>query len=114
MRSIRFARHSKQYFALVLIASFCGAVPAWSDDVPVSCTILPDEYTASIVLKNPFNYDASCLATCKFSTSVYDDNPQIICSKSVPAGKEVQMCILKSDGQKLVKFTEGSADCRRK
>jgi hypothetical protein len=84
-----------------------------AESTPVVCTILPGEESASVILTNPFKFRASCLATCKFSTTVYDDNPQIICSKPVLAGQKVQMCILKAGNNKLVKFLEGAADCRK-
>lgn len=84
-----------------------------AEPVPITCTILPDEESASVMLTNPFNYLASCQANCKFSTAVYDDNPQIICAKPVPAGKQVEMCILKAAGNKLLKLVEATADCKR-
>jgi hypothetical protein len=51
--------------------------------------------------------------TCKFSTTKYDNNPQITCAKPVPAGKEVEMCRLPSGGDKMVKLTEGQAECTK-
>lgn len=93
---------------LALVAQELRAEP-----VPVTCTIEQDGETASVMLANPFGYEASCLASCKFSTAVYDDNPQIICVKPVPARKEVQMCILKAADNKLLKLTSAMADCRR-
>jgi hypothetical protein len=51
------------------------------------------------------------MVTCKFSTTKYDNNPQITCAKPVPAGKEVEMCRLTSGGDKMVKLTEGHAEC---
>lgn len=91
-----------------------GAAPAArAEPVPISCTILPGEESASVSLTNPFDYTASCQANCKFSTAVYDDNPQIICAKPVPAGKEVEMCILTAAGNKLVKLVDATADCRK-
>lgn len=87
--------------------------PLSAESVAVTCTILPGAESASASLTNPLNYDASCLANCKFSTAVYDDNPQIICAKPVPAGKSVEMCILKAADNKLLKVVEGLGDCRR-
>jgi hypothetical protein len=84
-----------------------------AEPVPVVCTILPGELSASVLLTNTLKYEASCLANCKFSTPVYDDNPQIVCAKPVPAGKQVEMCILKAAGNKLIKLVEATADCRR-
>ncbi|MES2599434.1 MAG: hypothetical protein V4602_01355 [Pseudomonadota bacterium] len=89
------------------------ASPLYAEPVPITCTILPGEESASVLLTNPFNYSASCQANCKFSTAVYDDNPQIICAKPVPAGKQVEMCILKAAGNKLVKLVEANADCKK-
>jgi hypothetical protein len=58
-------------------------------------------------------FTASCPGELQFSTAVYDDNPQIICAKPVPAGKEVEMCILRAAGNKLLKLVEATADCRK-
>jgi len=100
---------------LILTTALAGILPfaLHAEPVPIVCTILPGAESASVSLTNPFNYTASCQANCKFSTAVYDDNPQIICAKPVPAGKQVEMCILKAAGNKLLKLVEGAADCRR-
>ncbi|MEW6767629.1 MAG: hypothetical protein AB1342_06305 [Pseudomonadota bacterium] len=87
--------------------------PLSAEPVAVTCTIMPDELSASASLTNPFDYDASCLANCKFSTAVYDDNPQVICTKPVPAGKRVEMCVIKAADNKLLKAVEGLGDCRK-
>jgi hypothetical protein len=79
--------------------------------VPFNCIILPGEEVASILMTNSLASDASCIVTCKFSTTRYDNNPQITCAKPVPAGKEVEMCRLTSAGDKLVEATQGNADC---
>lgn len=84
-----------------------------ADPVAVTCTILPGDESASVTMTNPFNYQASCMANCKFSTAVYDDNPQIICTKPVPAGTQIEMCRLKAAGNKLLKVVEGIGDCRK-
>ena len=89
------------------------STPASAESVPFNCTILPGEEMASITMTNSLASDASCIVTCKFSTTKYDDNPQITCAKPVPAGKEVDMCLLPAGGDKLVKFTEGRAACTR-
>lgn len=99
-------------FVVMLALTFASGLHA--EPVPVVCTILPGELSASVLLTNPLNYQASCMATCKFSTPVYDDNPQINCAKPVPAGKQVEMCILKAAGNKLVKLLEATADCRKR
>jgi hypothetical protein len=100
---------------LIFATALAGALPfpLHAEPVPIVCTILPGGESASVMLTNPLSYTASCQANCKFSTAVYDDNPQIICAKPVPAGKQVEMCILKAAGNKLLKLVEGAADCRR-
>jgi hypothetical protein len=89
------------------------AAPASAEPVPFNCVILPGADIASILLTNALAGDASCLVTCKFSTTKYDNNPQITCAKPVPAGKEVEMCRLTSGGDKMLKLTEGQAECTR-
>ena len=100
---------------LILVTALAGVLPfaLHAEPAPVTCTILPGGDSASVMLTNPLGYPASCQANCKFSTAVYDDNPQIICAKPVPAGKQVEMCILKAAGNKLLKLVEGAADCRK-
>lgn len=100
-------------FILVVIVASIFASGLHAAPAPVVCTILPGELSASVSLTNPLNYEASCMVNCKFSTPVYDDNPQITCAKLVPAGKQVEMCILKAAGNKLVKLLEATADCRK-
>ncbi len=100
---------------LIFVAALAG-VPSTTlraEPAPIVCAILPGGESASVSLTNPFNYEASCQANCKFSTAVYDDNPQIICAKPVPAGKQVEMCILTAAGNKLLKLVEGTADCKK-
>ena len=87
--------------------------PASAESVPFNCSILPGAEIASITITNSLASDASCIVTCKFSTTKYDNNPQITCAKPVPAGKEVEMCRLTSGGDKMVKLTEGHADCTK-
>src|SRR6202165_2538973 len=89
------------------------STPASAESVPFNCIILPGEDLASIMMTNSLPSDASCIVTCKFSTTKYDNNPQITCAKPVPAGKEVQMCLLTSGGNKMVKVTEGHAECTK-
>jgi hypothetical protein len=72
----------------------CLAGPAAADAVPFACSILPGEEIASIQMTNSLASDASCIVSCRFSTTKYDNNPQITCAKAVPAGKEVEMCRL--------------------
>jgi len=87
--------------------------PASAESVPFECIILPGEEVASILMTNSLASDASCIVTCKFSTNRYDNNPQITCAKPVPAGKEVEMCRLSSGGDKMVKLTQGHAECTK-
>jgi hypothetical protein len=98
---------------LVLLSIGLPSTPASAETVPFNCAILPGEDVASIVLTNSLNSNATCLVTCKFSTTKQDNNPQITCAKPVPAGKEVEMCRLTSGGDKMVKLTEGRAECTK-
>ncbi len=89
------------------------STPASAESVPFNCMILPGQEVASILMTNSLTVDASCIVTCKFQTTKYDNNPQITCAKPVPAGKEVEMCLLSSGGDKIVKSTEGHAECTK-
>lgn len=104
----------RRRFTIIFAASMAW-VPAGlhAEPAPVTCTIMPDGESASVLVTNPLSYEASCQVNCKFSTAVYDDNPQIICAKPIPAGKQVEMCILKAAGNKLLKLVEAAADCRK-
>ena len=56
--------------SLVLAFAGCLAVdPAVADEVPFDCTILPGDELASILITNSLAADASCIVTCKFSTT---------------------------------------------
>lgn len=103
------------YIRAIILTVFIGIAPLalHAEPAPVICTILPDGEAASVTVTNPLGHEASCQVNCKFSTAVYDDNPQIICAKPVPAGKQVEMCILKAAGNKLLKLVEAAADCRK-
>ena len=87
--------------------------PALAEAVPFNCVILPGDDAASIMLTNSLAGDASCIVTCKFQTTKYQNNPQITCAKPVPAGKEVEMCRLTSGGDKMVTLREGHAECTK-
>ena len=104
-------------FQLVLIIGLgplsVGLPSASAEPVPFNCVILPGDDAASIMMTNSLGSDASCIVSCKFSTAKYDNNPQITCAKPVPAGKEVEMCRLTSGGDKMVKLTEGHAECTK-
>lgn len=99
-------------FHLALLTGLLST-PAPAETVPFNCIILPGEDVASIMMTNSLDGDATCIVTCKFSTTKYGNNPQITCAKPVPAGKEVEMCRLTSGGDKMVKLTEGQAECRK-
>jgi hypothetical protein len=103
------------YPASPWLAFFIGlpSAPAFAEPVPFNCAILPGEQIASILITNSLASEASCIVSCKFGTTEYDNNPQITCAKPVPAGKEVEMCRLTSGGDKMVKLTEGHAECTR-
>jgi hypothetical protein len=96
--------------ALLLCALATTAV---ADSVPFSCVIKPGEEMASVMMTNSLDGDATCIVTCKFSTTKHDNNPQITCAKPVPAGKEVEMCELSAGGDKFLMSTAGSAECAR-
>ena len=99
-------------FRFAVIAGLLST-PASAETVPFSCVILPGAEVASVMMTNSLNSSASCMVTCRFSTTKYDNNPQITCVKPVPAGKEVEMCRLTSGADKMVKLTEGYADCTK-
>src|SRR5712671_1491558 len=110
--------HCSASFRLVLSISLVVALtgladPAAADSVPVNCMILPGEDVASILMTNSLASDASCIVTCRFSTTKYGNNPEITCAKPVPAGKEVEMCRLTAGGDKMVKLTQGHAECTK-
>ena len=101
--------------AITRLALLSGllSTPASAESVPFNCVILPGDDLASIMMTNSLASDAFCIVTCKFSTTKYDNNPQITCAKPVPAGKELEMCRLSSGGDKMVKLTEGHAECTK-
>ena len=97
---------------LALITGLLSA-PAAAEPVPFNCVILPGAEVASVTMTNSLNSNASCMVTCKFSTTRFGNNPQITCAKPVPAGKEVEMCRLTSGADKMVKLIEGYAECTK-
>jgi hypothetical protein len=97
---------------LAFVGGFLSG-PAAAESVPFKCTILPGEEVASIVITNSLSGNASCMVTCRFSTTRFNNNPQITCAKPVPAGKEVEMCLLTSGGDKMVQLTAGFAECTK-
>ena len=99
--------------AMAFVLTAASSPLAVAEQVPFSCIILPDGESASLMLTNPFDHEASCLATCQFSTAKVGVRPQITCVKPVPAGKEVQMCILGSSGEKLQTMIDSRGDCTK-
>lgn len=98
---------------IALSAGLLSTTTARAESVPYSCNILPGAESASIMMTNTLRSDASCIVSCKFSTTKYDNNPQITCAKPVPAGKEIEMCLLGSGGDKMVKSVAGDAQCTK-
>jgi hypothetical protein len=105
--------HSRLAISCLALLTEVLSTPASAESVPFNCIILPGANQASIMMTNALASDASCIVTCKFSTTKYDNNPQITCAKPVPAGKEVEMCLLTSGGDKMVKLMEGHAECTK-
>ena len=99
-------------YCFAWVTGFLSASAA-AETVPFKCIILPGEEVASIMVTNSLKADASCMVNCRFSTTRYNNNPQITCAKPVPAGKEVEMCLLTSHEDKMVKLTDGYAECTR-
>lgn len=110
-RSVSF--HAALLIGIGMLFAGVLSTPVFAESVPFSCVILPGEEIASVLMTNSLTSDASCIVTCKFSTTKYDNNPQITCAKPVPAGKQVEMCELTSGGDKLVKLIEGRAECTK-
>jgi hypothetical protein len=97
---------------LALVTSLLSA-SASAEPVPFECIILPGAEMASVMMTNSLSSKASCMVSCKFSTTKFGNNPQITCAKPVPAGKEVEMCRLPAGGDKMVKLIEGYAECTK-
>jgi hypothetical protein len=95
---------------LVLLAGLTGTA---AEPVPFECVVSPDQDSAIIMVTNSLKSGATCIVTCIFSTIKNGNNPQITCAKPVPAGKQVEMCRLPSGGDKMVKLSEGHAECTR-
>ena len=99
--------------ALSIVCFLAGARPSLAEIATVRCTIQPDAKSATISVTNPLNSEASCRATCAFETATYDDKPSITCTGPVAAGKDAELCVMRATTSPLVKFLEGSADCRK-
>src|SRR5260370_38125088 len=106
----------RSHLIRVWLALVAGAqlTPASAESVPFNCVILPGDDLASIMMTNSLGSDASCIVTCKFSTTKYDNNPQITCAKQVPPGKELEMCHLPLGRGKMGKLPEGAAHGAKK
>ena len=105
-------RSRSAIFHLAVVTGLLPA-PVSAEPVPFNCVILPGAEVASVMMTNSLNSNASCMVSCKFATTKFGNNPQITCAKPVPAGKEVEMCRLTSGGDKMVKLTEGYAECTK-
>jgi hypothetical protein len=101
---------------LVLTLAAClTAGGAFAEAVPFSCTVLEDGMSVRINVSNPANTARSCLVSCRFSTSTWGGESQIMCAHMVPAGaNDIEMCTKTSGGVQLLKQTHGSADCIRR
>jgi hypothetical protein len=103
--------------ALVMVLSAAclvtGTRVSSADIATVRCVIQPDAKSATVSVTNPLNSEASCRATCAFETATYDDKPRITCTGPVAAGKDSELCVMHAKTSPLVKFLEGSADCRK-
>lgn len=102
-----------RFLAIVSALGACPPATLRAEPAPVVCVIAPDGESASVMLTNPRDDRASCQANCKFATGIYNDNPQIICTKPVPGKKQVEMCILRAAGNKLQSVVAAMADCRK-
>jgi hypothetical protein len=98
---------------LSMICLIAGGRSSRAEIATVRCVIQPDAKSAIISVTNPLNSEASCRATCRFETATYDDKPRITCAGPVAAGKEAELCVMHAKTSPLVKFLEGSADCRK-
>ena len=103
----------RSWSAIPHLALVVGSLSASAEPVAFNCVILPGAEVASIMITNSLSSDASCMVTCKFSTTKWGNNPQITCAKPVPAGKEVEMCRLTSGSDKMVKLIDGYAECTK-
>ena len=101
---------------LVLIAAtILAAGPAWAESVPFSCTIIDDGATVRINISNPAATARSCLVSCRFATSAWGNESQVMCAHMVPANaRDVEMCTKTAGGVQLLRQTHGSADCIRR
>jgi hypothetical protein len=101
------------FVALSMACLVAGARSSSADIATVRCVIQPDAKSAIISVTNPLNSEASCRATCTFETATYDDKARVICTGPVAAGKDAELCVMRATTSPLVKFVEGSADCRK-
>jgi len=110
---LRRVKNGCLFAALSMACLVAGVQSSAAETAKVRCMIQPDAKSASISVTNPLNGEASCRATCTFETSTYDDKPRIICTGPVGAGKSAELCVMHATTSPLVKFLEGSADCRK-
>jgi len=103
---------SRQRKLLLTAAATLAAGAAWADPVPFTCTIIEDGMAVRINVSNPAGTARSCLVSCRFVTTAWGGDSQIMCAHMVPANaKDVEMCTKSSGGVQLLRQTHGSADC---
>jgi hypothetical protein len=97
---------------LLTAVATLAAGTALADPVPFTCTIIEDGAAVRINVSNPAATARSCLVSCRFATSAWGNESQIMCAHMVPANaKDVEMCTKTSGGVQLLRQTHGSADC---
>jgi hypothetical protein len=101
---------------LTLIAAVTFAAgSSLAESVPFSCTIIQEGTAVRINVSNPAASARSCLVSCRFATSAWGNEAQIMCAHMVPANAaDIEMCTKTSGGVQLLRQTHGSADCIRR
>ena len=100
--------------AILALCFAAGGEKAIASPVPYQCVLSGDGLSATIFLTNTLNADASCLVNCKYATAKFGDNPEITCAKPVPAGKQVEMCVLhSSSGATMTELNGSRGDCSK-
>ena len=99
---------------LLTMAVTLAAGAAFAEPVPFSCTIIEDGTAVRINVSNPSSTARSCLVSCRFATSTWGAESQVMCAHMVPANaNDIEMCTKTAGGVQLVRQTHGSADCIR-
>jgi hypothetical protein len=100
---------------LLTVALAIAAGAAFAESVPFSCTIIEDGMAVRINVSNPAATARSCLVSCRFATSAWGGESQIMCAHMVPPNAfDIEMCTKPSGGVQLLRQTHGSADCIRR